>query len=229
MKKILEAKNIMKSFGNKDNLSVILDNVSMNLKEGDFTSIMGPSGCGKSTLLYILSGLLKPTEGEIFISGTNIATLKDREMSQLRRGDIGFVFQFYNLVQNLSVEENILLPVVMQGKKSRSYSKELDEILDIVGLQDKRKYVPNQLSGGQQQRVAIARAIITNPRIIFADEPIGNLDQKSGKDIMKLFADINKTKKITILQVTHSEEAALYGNRIIRLLDGKIVHDGEKE
>lgn len=229
MNKILEAKNIMKSFGNKHNLSVILDNVSMKLKEGDFTSIMGPSGCGKSTLLYILSGLLKPTEGEIFISGTNIATLKDKEMSQLRRGDIGFVFQFYNLVQNLSVEENILLPVVMQGKKSRSYSKELDEILDIVGLQDKRKYVPNQLSGGQQQRVAIARAIITNPRIIFADEPIGNLDQKSGKDIMKLFADINKTKKITILQVTHSEEAALFGNRIIRLLDGKIVDDGEKE
>ncbi len=228
MKNILEARNIVKVFGEGENSTKVLNKADVVLKEGEFVSIMGPSGCGKSTLLYIFGGLLKPTEGSILIDGKDISKMKDKELSKVRRTNIGFVFQFYNLVQNLTVEENILLPLVMQGRRSSSYSKELDDILEIVGLKDKRKSIPSKLSGGEQQRVAIARAIITNPKIIFADEPTGNLDSKTGKDIMELFVEISKKKKITILQVTHSEDAALYGDRTIRLLDGMIADNGEK-
>lgn len=228
MNKILEAKNISKVFGENENKTKVLNDINIVLNEGEFASIMGPSGCGKSTLLYILGGLLKPTEGSIYIDDKNILKMKDKEMSTLRKRDIGFVFQFYNLVQNLTVEENILLPVVMQGKRSSTHKEELDDILEVVGLQDKRRSIPSKLSGGQQQRVAIARAIITNPRIIFADEPTGNLDSKSGKNIMELFSKINQEKKITILQVTHSQDASMYGNRVIQLLDGKVVNDEEK-
>ena len=149
--------------------------------------------------------------------------MKDSKLSKLRRKEIGFIFQFYNLVQNLTVEENIMLPVIMEGLKRKEYEKQLNEILDIVGLTEKRKSLPNELSGGQQQRVAIARAVILNPKIILADEATGNLDSKSGKDIMELFKKINKEKNITILQVTHSEEIAKYGDRIIYLKDGKIL------
>jgi putative ABC transport system ATP-binding protein len=184
---------------------------------------MGPSGSGKSTLLYLVGGLDKPTKGKVLINGKDISKLSDNEMSKLRRRDIGFVFQFYNLVQNLTVEENIMLPVVMNGEKESNYKERLDYILKTIGLEDKRKSLPKELSGGQQQRVSIARAVILNPSIIFADEPIGNLDSKSGKEVMELFKKINEEEHITILQVTHSEESAKYGNRIIRLKDGKIV------
>ena len=184
---------------------------------------MGESGSGKSTLLYLIGGLDKPTNGEVFINEKDINKLKEKQIAKLRRKDIGFVFQFYNLVQNLTVEENIMLPVIMDGKKEKDYKERLDRILKIIGLEAKRNSLPNQLSGGQQQRVSIARAIILSPSIILADEPIGNLDSKSGEEVMKLFKTINKEEGITILQVTHSEEAAKYGNRIIRLKDGKIV------
>lgn len=225
MKTIVKAENIEKFFGEGENETCVLNNICFEIKEGEFVSIMGPSGCGKSTLLYLLGGLDTPTDGTIFINDKDINKLKDKEKSKVRRSNIGFVFQFYNLVQNLTVEENILLPITMDGKKASSYERELDEILKIVGLTNKRKAIPSKLSGGQQQRVAIARAIISSPSIIFADEPIGNLDSKSGKEIMELFKSINKEKGITILQVTHSEEAALYGNRIIRLSDGRIIED----
>lgn len=215
--------NLIKEFGEKDNKVRVLDDIDIEIKDGEFVSLMGPSGSGKSTLLYLVGGLDKPTKGKVLINGKDISKLSDNEMSKLRRRDIGFVFQFYNLVQNLTVEENIMLPVVMNGEKESNYKERLDYILKTIGLEDKRKSLPKELSGGQQQRVSIARAVILNPSIIFADEPIGNLDSKSGKEVMKLFKKINEEEHITILQVTHSEESAKYGNRIIRLKDGKIV------
>ena len=220
---IIEVKDVCKVFGSKENSNTVLDNVSLNIEKGEFVSLMGESGSGKSTLLYLIGGLDKPTSGNICIDGKDINSIKEKELAVLRRKDIGFVFQFYNLVQNLTVEENIMLSVIMDGRKEKDYKERLEEILDIVGLKQKRKSLPNHLSGGQQQRVSIARAIILSPEVILADEPIGNLDSKSGEDVMNLFKTINKEEGITILQVTHSEESAKYGNRIIRLKDGKIV------
>lgn len=222
MKAVIKAENLTKIFGEGDNKLTVLDNINLEIKEGEFASIMGPSGCGKSTLLYLLGGLDAPTEGTVLIEENDINKMKDKEKSRLRREDIGFVFQFYNLVQNLTVEENVMLPLAMAGKKTKDYKEELDEILEMVGLKDKRKVIPSKLSGGQQQRVSVARAVIANPKIILADEPIGNLDSKAGKEIMNLFRIINEQKNITILQVTHSEESAKYGKRIIRLNDGVI-------
>ncbi|HBY21666.1 MAG TPA: hypothetical protein DEG71_11820 [Clostridiales bacterium] len=149
--------------------------------------------------------------------------MNDEEKSIMRRRDIGFVFQFYNLIPNLNVEENILLPVLLDGKSAKNFEEELDEILHIVGLNERRKHTPRELSGGQQQRVAIARALINSPDLILADEPIGNLDSKTGTEIMELFKRINTEKKKTIIQVTHSQEAARYGNRVIQLKDGRVI------
>lgn len=221
MENIVSVENVCKSFQNAK--VSVLNDINLSIKEGEFVSLMGASGSGKSTLLYLIGGLDKPTSGTIKLSGQDINKIKDNDLSKLRRKDIGFIFQFYNLVQNLSVEENILLPVIMDGRKRKDYEAKLNEILDIIGLKDKRKFLPSELSGGQQQRVAIARAVIMNPKIILADEATGNLDSKSGKDIMELFKKINKEKNITILQVTHSSEIASYGNRIINLKDGRIV------
>jgi putative ABC transport system ATP-binding protein len=220
---IVKVSNLSKNFGEKENINKVLDNITFEIERGEFVSLMGESGSGKSTLLYLIGGLDKPTNGEVFINEKDINKLKEKQIAKLRRKDIGFVFQFYNLVQNLTVEENIMLPVIMDGKKEKDYKERLDKILKIIGLEEKRHSLPNQLSGGQQQRVSIARAIILSPSIILADEPIGNLDSKSGEEVMKLFKTINEEEKITILQVTHSEEAAKYGNRIIRLKDGKII------
>lgn len=225
MKKVIEIKNLCKSFGSGNNVTEVLKDITFDVEDGQFVSIMGPSGCGKSTLLYLMGGLDTPTSGKVLINNRDIEKLNDREISKIRRSDIGFVFQFYNLVHNLSVEENILLPIAMSGQRVKRFNKKLDEILEIVGLSDKRKDIPSHLSGGQQQRVAIARAVITNPSIILADEPIGNLDSKSGERIMELFRDINHEYGITVIQVTHDESKTLYGNRLIRLYDGVIIED----
>lgn len=222
---VIKVENVKKVFGSKENANTVLDGISFEIEEGEFVSLMGASGSGKSTLLYLIGGLDAPTQGKVYINDEDISKLKEKKLAGLRRRDIGFVFQFYNLVQNLSVEENIMLPVTMDGKKEKDYKDRLEEILDIIGLADKRKHLPHQLSGGQQQRVSIARAMILSPKLILADEPIGNLDSKSGEDIMKLFKTVNEKERITILQVTHSSEAAEYGNRIINLKDGKIVED----
>lgn len=200
----------------------VLKNIDFTVKKGEFVSIMGPSGCGKSTLLYLLGGLDEPSNGNVLINDKDIANMNDKEKSIMRRNNIGFVFQFYNLVQNLTVKENILLPIVMDGKKISLYNKKLKEILEIVGLNDRENFTPRELSGGQQQRVAIARSLISEPELILADEPIGNLDSKSGKDIMELFRKINIETKNTIIQVTHSIDAAKYGTKIIYMKDGKI-------
>ena len=220
---IIKVNNLIKVFGKDETTNRVLENLNLEIKKGEFVSIMGESGCGKSTLLYLLGGLDKPTSGEIYINDKDINKLKEKQMSNFRRKDIGFVFQFYNLVQNLTVEENIMLPVIMDGRKEKDYKERLEMILKTIGLEEKRKALPNKLSGGQQQRVSIARAIILNPSIILADEPIGNLDSRSGKMVMELLKKINEEEKITIVQVTHSEESAKYGNRIIKIKDGKIV------
>ncbi|MHB8072299.1 ABC transporter ATP-binding protein [Desulfosporosinus fructosivorans] len=200
----------------------VLRDINVLIHKGEFVSIMGPSGSGKSTLLYLIGGLDKPTSGCIRVNGNEISKMKDKEESSMRRREIGFVFQFYNLIPNLSVEENILLPVLLDGKNIKNCKDKLKDILSIVGLTDRRNHTPKELSGGQQQRVAIARALINEPEIILADEPIGNLDSKTGTEVMKLLKSINLEKGRTIVQVTHSREAADYGQRIINLKDGKV-------
>lgn len=221
MENIIEIKDVCKSFGEKDNRTQVLNNISLAAGKGEFISLMGASGSGKSTLLYLLGGLDTPDSGEIFLDGRDISKMRDRELSRLRREGLGFVFQFFNLVQNLTVEDNILLPLVMDGKNPKKYRERLNGILETVGLSDKRKSYPNRLSGGQQQRCAVARAVIYEPKILLADEPTGSLDSKSGSGIMELFSRINKDKGITILMVTHSAECAAYSDRVITLSDGQ--------
>ena len=222
IKNIIEVSNVHKEFGKgRDAITKVLDGASMEVKYGEFVSLMGPSGTGKSTLLYLIGGLDRDFTGDITICGKNIGKLKEKDLSKIRLDKIGFIFQFYNLVQNLNVEDNILLPSLVAGKTKASLKKELDEILEITGLTAKRKEMPSKLSGGQQQRVAIARAVIGNPDIILADEATGNLDKKSGEEIMELFRRINKEKGISILQVTHSEKCASYGDRTVYLENGK--------
>ncbi len=222
MSALVKTENLCKTYrlGNVD--VEVLKNINIEIYSGEFVSIMGPSGSGKSTLLYLLGSLDKPSSGKIMIKGNELSIMKDKEESMLRRRDIGFVFQFYNLIPNLTVEDNIMLPVLLDKKKMKNYTKNLDEIIDIVGLSDRRKHTPRELSGGQQQRVAIARALINEPEIILADEPIGNLDSKNGMAIMELFKEINRKKLKTIIQVTHSKEAAAFGDRIIYLMDGVV-------
>jgi len=200
----------------------VLKGINLSIQSGEFVSVMGPSGSGKSTLLYLIGGLDKPTSGSVKIKGKELAVMNDRDESVMRRREIGFVFQFYNLIPNLNVEENVMLPVLLDGKKLKDYRNRLDELLEIVGLTDRRYHTPRELSGGQQQRVAIARALINEPDVILADEPIGNLDSKSGTEIMLLLKRINREKGKTIIQVTHSKEAAEYGNRIINVRDGRV-------
>lgn len=223
MSAIIEVKNVNKSFGKNENINHVLNGADMTVEEGEFVSLMGASGSGKSTLLYLIGGLDRSFEGNISVCGKDLGTLKDKELSDLRLKNMGFVFQFYNLVMNLNVEDNILLPQTINGKKKSELKESLNEILEITGLTEKRKAMPNTLSGGQQQRVAIARAVLGNPSIILADEPTGNLDTASSKEVMELFARLNKEKGLTILQVTHSEQCAEYGTRIVKLVDGKTV------
>lgn len=219
---IIEAKNLNKTFKMGDLDIEVLKDINLSIESGEFVSIMGPSGSGKSTLLYLIGGLDKPTSGSVKIKGSELSDMKDKEQSIMRRRDIGFVFQFYNLIPNLSVEENVILPVLLDGKKLKDYRKRLDEILEVTGLSDRRAHTPRELSGGQQQRVAIARALVNEPDIILADEPIGNLDTKTGTEVMELLKKINKEKGKTIVQVTHSNEAAEYGDRVINVRDGKV-------
>lgn len=220
---VLEGRNIVKDFKLGDTTTRVLKDVSLKVLQGEFVAIMGPSGSGKSTLLYILGGLDTPTGGSVYMNGINISTFVDPKMSQLRRQKIGFVFQFYNLIPNLNVEENIMLPLLLDGKKMRDHKNQLTQILEIVGLSNRRKHTPRMLSGGQQQRVAIARALIHNPEILFADEPTGNLDSKIGKEMMNLLQNINQERRQTILMVTHSSEAAKNSNRVITVQDGMIA------
>ena len=219
MKEYIKVENLHKSFGNTE----VLKGIDLKIEKGEFVSIMGASGSGKSTLLYLMGGLEKPTSGNVYVNGENLSSMKDKDESLMRRRTLNYIFQFYNLVPNLSVEDNIMLPIVLDGKKVKAYQGKLDEVLGLVGLKDYRKRIPGELSGGQQQRVAIARTLLSDSDIILADEATGNLDSKTGTEILELFKKINKEKNKTIIQVTHSDEAASYGDRIIHIKDGKIL------
>jgi putative ABC transport system ATP-binding protein len=222
MAAIIQTLNLGKTYLlGQETVEVLID-INLAIESGEFVSIMGPSGSGKSTLLYLIGGLDKPTTGSIKIKGKELATMKDQEESVLRRRDLGFVFQFYNLIPNLNVEENVMLPILLDGKRMKAERPRLERILADVGLTERRHHTPRELSGGQQQRVAIARALVNEPDIILADEPIGNLDSKTGMEIMKLLKRINREYGKTIVQVTHSQEAAEYGERIIHVRDGKV-------
>ena len=223
MSSMIEVKNVSKTFGKGGSENKVLTDAGFEVKKGEFVSLMGASGSGKSTLLYLIGGLDREFEGNILIDGEDITKMSERKLSQLRLEKIGFVFQFYNLVQNLNVEDNILLPLTVKGKKRSELEPELKEILEITGLTEKRKAMPTELSGGQQQRVAVARAVLGNPEILLADEATGNLDSVSGTEIMNLFKKLNEKKGITILQVTHSADCAAYGNRTINIENGRIV------
>ena len=222
MENIIETIDLCKTYMLGEISTEVLKDVNLEIEQGEFVSLMGPSGSGKSTLLYLLGGLDKPTSGTIRLKGKELTVMKDKEESEMRRKEIGFVFQFYNLVPNLNLEENIMLPILLDGKKLKQYRDRLDEILELVGLTDRRRHTPRELSGGQQQRVAIARALVNEPDIILADEPTGNLDSKTGTEILELFKRINREKNKTIVQVTHSYEAAQYGSRIINVKDGRV-------
>ena len=215
MNTIIEVSGVNKSFGKSGNENQVLKDANLTIKKGEFVSLMGASGSGKSTLLYLIGGLDRDFEGSIKIDGEEITTMKEKKLSQLRLDKIGFVFQFYNLVQNLNVEDNILLPLTVAGKKKSELKEELEEILEITRLTEKRKAMPAELSGGQQQRVAIARAVLGNPELILADEATGNLDSVSGIEIMNLFKRLNQEKGIT-----HSSQCAEYGTRTVYIENG---------
>lgn len=200
----------------------VLKGINIQVNSGEFISIMGPSGSGKSTLLYLLGALDKPTSGHVKIKDKIISKFSDSSESKMRRRDIGFVFQFYNLIPNLNVEENVLLPVLLDGKKAKTYKEKVSSILDELGILEKKMFTPRELSGGQQQRVAIARALITEPDIILADEPTGNLDTVSGKEVLKILKKISEKKRKTIIMVTHAIESLKYSTKTINLRDGKV-------
>lgn len=222
MENKVELRNIFKSYKLKNEEVKVLKNINLCIEEEDFVTIMGPSGSGKSTLLYLLGTLEKADSGEILYDGVNIIGKNDKYLSELRRKKIGFIFQSYNLMPNLTVLENVLLPIVLDNKKCSHYENHAKELIKIVGLEDRINHKTSQLSGGQQQRVAIARALINDPDIILADEPIGNLDSKTGQAIMELLKDFNQKYKKTIVQVTHSLESSKYGNKTIIIKDGEI-------
>jgi len=198
----------------------VLKNISLQVNEGDFLGIVGPSGSGKTTLLYCLSSLENIDSGEIVIEGENIKGMDDDKISDLRKNHFGFIFQFYNLIPNLTAYENILLANVIADKVDE---EKINELLKLVDMYDYKNYFPNELSGGMQQRIAIARSLVNNPKIIFADEPTGNLDQKKGKEIMELLKKLNQEKNITIILVTHNEDYLKYCSKTITLIDGEFI------
>ena len=218
---ILKVQNLTKKYGKKDTEVVALDNVSFSVEKGEFIAIVGASGSGKSTLLHLMGGVDKPTSGKVFIKDKDIYQLSKDDLAIFRRREIGIIYQFYNLIPILNVKENILLPCNLDGKKVEE--KHLQEIIELLGLSNREEHLPNQLSGGQQQRVAIGRAIINNPSIILADEPTGNLDSKSSKEIIELLKKSNKKYNQTILLITHDMSIAEQADRIIKIQDGKIV------
>ncbi len=222
---VLEAKKIRKQYKMGAHEVHALAGIELQVEKGEFIAIMGPSGSGKSTLLHLLGGLDVPTEGHIILAGQSLDRLSERKATLVRRHNVGFVFQFFNLLPTLSAEENILLPVIIDGKDPRKYKQRLDRLLELVNLADRRHHKPDQLSGGEQQRVAIARALITQPAILLADEPTGNLDSKTGTAIMELLRRSCEELEQTVIVVTHDARAAAFAQRVIFLRDGLVVKD----
>jgi putative ABC transport system ATP-binding protein len=219
---VLQANNLHKAYQLGGYQIYALNGVNFEVKQGEFVAIMGPSGSGKSTLLHLLGGLDSVSEGEVLLAGEAFSELPDKQITLKRRRNIGFVFQFFKLLPTLSAEENIHLPVLIDGKDPGDYQAYVDRLIDLVGLSDRRDHKPDQLSGGEQQRVAIARALVTNPTILLADEPTGNLDTKTGKMIMSLLRKSCDELGQTIIVVTHDPRAAAYSDRVVFLRDGKV-------
>ncbi len=221
---LISVKDIKKEFWAEDVVTKVLNGITFDIEKGEFVSVMGPSGSGKSTLMYILSFLDKPTSGQYFFEGKDVSQLSDDRLAEMRNDKVGFVFQSFNLLNRTSVLENVMLPLLYTGISGPERIKKGKEILEQVGLSHRLDYTPNRLSGGEKQRVAIARALINTPQVIFADEPTGNLDSKSGLQVMKLLEDLNAQGN-TIVLVTHEKYTAEYAQRIINIRDGMIVSD----
>ena len=221
--KILETKNLCKTYGEGDTLVKALDNVSFSVEQGEFIAIVGPSGSGKSTLLHILGGVDVPTSGEVIINGTKISDLDETALAIFRRRQIGLIYQFYNLIPILTVEENLTLPLLLDGRKPDQ--KQIEMLVEKLGLENRLKHLPNELSGGQQQRASIGRALLNSPALLLADEPTGNLDSENSKEIIKLLRQFNKENKQTVIIITHDERIALSADRVIEINDGKILRD----
>ena len=225
MEKILEVKNIEKYYGNKSNLTKAIDNISFDVEKGEFVGIMGASGSGKTTLLNCISTIDKVTSGKIIINGEDITTLRGNNLNKFRREELGFIFQDFNLLDTLTCYENIALALTIQRVNPKEIDKRVKDIAEKLGIKDILKKYPYQISGGQKQRVASSRAIITNPKMILADEPTGALDSKSARQLLETFEYLNKTLNATLLVVTHDAFSASYANRIIFIRDGKIFNE----
>ena len=220
---ILKVENLSKKYGKKDTEVIALDNVSFSVNKGEFVAIVGASGSGKSTLLHLIGGVDKPTNGKVYINGTDIYSLNNDNLAIFRRRQVGLIYQFYNLIPILNVKENITLPCDLDGQKVDE--KRLNEVLYILGLEKRVNHLPNELSGGQQQRVSIGRAMINNPSIVLADEPTGNLDSKASREIIDLLKVSNKKYNQTLIVITHDENIALEADRIITIQDGRLISD----
>ncbi len=224
MKPIVELKNIYRTFGEGEALTRVLKGVNLKIYPGEFVAIMGPSGSGKSTLMYQIGLLDKPTSGEVYIKGEKTSEMDENKKAELRRKTIGFVFQQFNLIPTLTVLENVEIPMILQNLNEKERKKRAKEILKSLGLGERLNYYPTQLSGGEQQRVAIARSLANNPELILADEPTGNLDTKSGQNVMEILKELNKKGK-TIIFVTHDPNLAKQAQRIVHIRDGEIIKD----
>ena len=220
---ILRVENLTKVYGEGSTQVKALDNVSFTVDKGEFVAVVGASGSGKSTLIHLIGGVDKPDGGKVIVGGTDVYAQKEEELAIFRRRQIGLIYQFYNLIPVLTVEENMTLPVLMDGRKVNE--ERLEELLDLLKLKKRRKHLPNQLSGGQQQRVSVGRALMNAPTLVLADEPTGNLDSENSKEIMKLLRYSNRTYDQTLIVITHDENIALQADRIISLEDGRIVRD----
>ncbi len=225
---MITTKELTKVFRTDEVETTALNKVNLDVQNGEFVAIMGPSGCGKSTLLNIVGLLDNPTDGELFFDGTEVSKFKERQRTNLRKGNIGFVFQSFNLIDELTVYENVELPLLYMNVSSAERKKKVGDVLDRMKISHRKKHFPQQLSGGQQQRVAISRAVVTNPKLILADEPTGNLDSANGEEVMNLLTELNK-EGTTIVMVTHSPSDAEKAHRIVQLFDGHIVTENIKK
>jgi putative ABC transport system ATP-binding protein len=219
---MIKTNDLTKVFRTEEVETTALDKVTLNVKEGEYVAVMGPSGCGKSTLLNILGLLDNPSSGSYIFNGTEVANLKERDRTIFRKGNIGFVFQSFNLIDELNVYENVELPLIYLKMKPSERKKRVEDVLERMKIAHRAKHFPQQLSGGQQQRVAIARAVVANPKLILADEPTGNLDSKNGVEVINLLSELNK-EGTTIIMVTHNDRDAGYAHRIVNLFDGQVV------
>ncbi len=222
---VVDVQNVTKRYGTGDGAAIALDDLTLRIPRGEYLSVMGPSGSGKSTLLNVIAGLDTPDSGRVILQGRDLATLRDHQVADLRLRTVGFVFQAFNLIPALTVEDNVAWPLEFSGYSRKEVRRRVAEALERVGVVDRGRRYPAELSGGEQQRIAIARAIATGPTLLLADEPTGNLDSRTGQTILDLLRDLNESQRVTVVMVTHSATAATYGDRTVEMQDGRIVRD----